>query len=61
LPLTKVVVAHNVFNFKLSKALEQRSSTRINHWAQAYTKQANKETKNNAPIKSKLLKEHTKG
>jgi hypothetical protein len=36
-------------------------STRINHQAQAYTKQTNKHTKNNAPIKREALKERTKG
>jgi hypothetical protein len=34
---------------------------RINHQAQAYTKQTNKETKNNVPLKRKDLKERNKG
>jgi hypothetical protein len=35
--------------------------TQINHRAQGYTKQTNKQTKNNTPVKRKALKEHTKG
>jgi hypothetical protein len=34
---------------------------RINHRAQAYTKQTSNHTKNKAPIKREALKERTKG
>jgi hypothetical protein len=54
-------VAHNVFNFKLSKALEPHSLYSNQSSAQAYKANRQPYTKNKAPIKRKALKERTKG
>jgi hypothetical protein len=63
LPLTKVVVAQNIFTFTFFQALEPRttftlSASIIGH---KHAKQSNKQTKNNTPIKRETLKERTKG
>jgi hypothetical protein len=58
LPLTKVVMLLRMSSSPSSSKLSNRvHSIRINHRTQAYTKQ----TKNNAPLKRKTLKERTKG
>jgi hypothetical protein len=57
------VVALNVLKFKLSKASRiafTLLASIIEH-KHIYTKQTNKQTKNNTPIKRKALKECTKG
>jgi hypothetical protein len=60
LPLTKVVVAQNVFIFIFFQSLEPHSFYSHQPSAQAY--KANKQTtKNNTLIKREALKERTKG
>jgi hypothetical protein len=61
LPLTKVVVAQNVFIFILFQLLGQRSIYSHQSSAQAYKANKQAYTKNKAPTKRKDLKERTKG
>jgi hypothetical protein len=61
LPLTKVVVAQNVFIFILFQALEPRSFYSHQSSAQAYKANKLAYTKNKAQLKRKALKERTEG